>query len=277
MAAVAPSPRARPRGGALLALSVSRALAGVLAKVSIALGAVVTLGAVVVVAVMARRDARPPLDLVPSVTSSVLAWAVGITLAFAAAAHALRKDREQGAIDLVTLRGATERAFVAARVGGLAVVLVAVVGGGTLVAGAASVAAAWHVDLALRAIQATFASLVYAAAFAGVVAPIALATLGARSRAGGYMSLIAVLVAPEVFEGWIAELLPRGWGHVASVPSALAALRDSLMPPRGVDVVELLRASLVLAVVAAVAAAFVWQQAGRVAVDPALGAGRTSP
>jgi hypothetical protein len=49
-----------------------------------------------------------------------------------------------------------------------------------------------------------------------------------------------------------------------SIPSALAALRGSLLPP-GVDVARLIRASFVLAVVAAVCLALA--RAGLVRVD----------
>ena len=269
-------PPPRPRGAALVALGASQAIGGILAKLSVGVAAVVTLGAIVVVAVLARSEARPPLDLVPSLASSVLAWAAGMTLAFAAGAHALRRDRDQGVRELAVLRGADARRLVGARIVGLAAVLFVVVGGGTLLTGLAATAAAWRARTAMHAAEATFASLVYAAAFAAVVAPIALASLGARSRAGGYVWLLMVIVAPELFAGWTAELLPRGWGDVASVPGALASLRSSLMPAHGLDFAQLGRALVVLVVVTLFAAAIVWQQAARVAAEPVLPEGRAS-
>jgi hypothetical protein len=72
---------------------------------------------------------------------------------------------------------------------------------------------------------------VYALAFAATLGPIAVAALGARSRAGGYLTLVAVLVLPELLARWTSEVLPRGWHELTSVPAALAAVRAGVAAP----------------------------------------------
>ena len=58
-------------------------------------------------------------------------------------------------------------------------------------------------------------------------------------------------------------MLPREWSDLASIPSALGALRTALMPP-GIDYAHLLRASVVLLAVIAIATAALRQQIARV-------------
>jgi hypothetical protein len=183
-------------------------------------------------------------------------------LAFAAAAHAFRRDRTEGIRELLASRGGSSVAYAWARIGGLAMVLALLIAGGTAVSGGVASLAAARVGVAAATLQATFASVVYGLAFASVLAPIALATLGARSRAGGYVWLLVVLVLPELFERWTVSVLPDSWGELVSVPSALAALKGSLMPP-GVDVARCARACVVLALMTAVAILVVHREVAR--------------
>jgi hypothetical protein len=215
-------------------------------------GGLTLLGAVVATLTVAHRGPSAPLTTLPNLASGALAWGAGVLLAFAAAARALERDASEGIRALLLARGGSLRAYTNARVGGLALVLAVALGGGTAAAGLVATLAASRLGLAAATFQATLASTVYAVVFGVTLAPIALAALGARSRSGGYGWLLVVLVLPEMFARWTARALPDAWRELVSVPSALGALRASLMPP-GVDVARFARASLVLVVVVIVA------------------------
>jgi len=160
----------------------------------------------------------------PPLASSAIAWGGGVTLAFGAALRALRLDREQGILALVRARGATVSDYVRGRVLGLVIVLVSAVGGATTVACMSAVAVAHG---ALDVVASSAGAIVYAVAFGATLGPVALAALGARTRAGGYTSLLAVLVVPELlaFTGLTTHLLPEGWDELTSIPAALSAVR----------------------------------------------------
>jgi hypothetical protein len=256
------NPTSRRRAEIALGLALARR--GALAKVSIALGALVVLGAFVAAVILSRRS-HAPLDRLPSLASSALAWGAGVLLAFAAAAHALLRDRTDGVRALLSARGSGTRGYLWARIGGLALLLALVVGGGTLLAGLAAVLVAGRAGV-LPAIQGTGAATAYGVAFAISVAPVALAALGARSRAGGYLWFVLVLVFPEVLEPWLSSAVPD-WGDLLSLPGALAALRRALMPP-GVNLALLVRSAVVLGAATAIAIAIVRAEIARVDAEP---------
>jgi hypothetical protein len=187
-----------------------------------------------VAAAVAMRDGRGA-SLLPGVASSALAWGAGSTMAFGAALHALRNDRRQGVIALARARGMSGAAYVQARVGGLVALLAMAVGGGTLVAVLAATAVARSPWASLRA---GVGALVYALLFAATLGPVALAALGARTRLGGYLALVAVLALPEIAAPWTARLLPEGWRELTSIPAALDTLRSAFGPaaPPGLSV-----------------------------------------
>ncbi len=60
---------------------------------------------------------------------------------------------------------------------------------------------------------------------------MAIAALGARTRVGGYLSLLAVLAVPELLAGFTRRLLPAGWHELTSIPAALAAVRAGVAHP----------------------------------------------
>jgi hypothetical protein len=149
-------------------------------------------------------------------------------LAFGAALRAIRSDRDEGIASLVQARGVAAGAYVRGRVGGLVLVLAAALGGATLIADAAALATGgggWPV------LRTGAAALVYALAFAATVGPVAMAALGARTRAGGYVTLLAVLALPELLAPWTSDLLPPGWKELTSIPAALAAVRVGVAHP----------------------------------------------
>lgn len=255
------------RSAALLALGVRLARGGLLPVLSLGLGALLTLGAVAVAFVMVRqRGAGAPLHDLPGAAATVLGWGAGVLLAFASSAQALRRDLDQGIRALLRARGGSPSAYVAGRVFGLVALVALVVAGGTLVTSGACLALAPRADVG-AVVQGSLAAMVYALAFSVTVAPLAMAALGARSRAGGYAWLLVVLVVPEMLERWTTQLLPESWHHVASIPSALASLRIALMPPGSVDVARLGRSVVVLAVVVILALLLVRQQAARLERD----------
>jgi len=248
----------------LVALGAALALGGTLPWVAVGLAGVTTLTAVVVTAVMARLESHPPLELMASLTASALAWGAGVLLAFASALQALRRDRDEGIRKLTDARSG-ERAttsYLWARVAGLAAALFGMIGGGVALAGVVAMLAARHAGLVFQCAQSTAASLVYAAAFAVTMAPIAMAVLGARSRAGGYFGLLVLVFLPELLLEWSQQLLPEPWGELASLPSALASLRGALMPEH-VDALRFLRAAIVLAIAVALALGWLAHQLSR--------------
>ena len=248
LSAVQPTPAPRARRRALAALGVQLSQRGVLAPISLGIGVLTVLVAVAVTVGGLARDARAPLEQVPALTAGALAWGAGVLLAFAASVHALKQDRETGITALLRARGASIAGYVYSRVGGLTMLLVLVVAGGTLVAGLTATLVATRTGLALRTLQATGASLVYALAFAGTLGPLAMAALGARSRAGGYGWLLLVLVLPELIAPVTGPMMPTGWRELTSIPGALHGLRVALMPP-GVDVWRAAKALFVLGLV----------------------------
>jgi len=254
-----PSPEhsARIRLRALVALGFGRAWEGILPKISVAFGALLTLVMLSIAIAAARRDVD--LQNVATATARVLGWGAGVLAAFAAAARALDRDRDDGYFALLESRGAHLGAYLWARIGGLALLLLVVVAGGTLVTGLGATMAARSGTSALAALHGTAVGVVYAAAFSVTVAPLSMAALGARSRAGGYGVLFLVLILPELLASISGGLVPEPWTDVVSIPSALDSLREGLSTP--LDPARCARAVFALAIVVALATLVVRSQA----------------
>ena len=77
-----------------------------------------------------------------------------------------------------------------------------------------------------------------------------MACLATSSRVGGYLTLLAVVVVPELLSPWTSALLPRGWGALTSIPAALDAVRAAAGSTG--SVVDCARAVAALALVIAV-------------------------
>jgi hypothetical protein len=229
----------------MLALGVWLATRGALARASLVMAA---LGAVAAVVVAVALRGSSSMKEVPTVAALALSWGAGATLAFGAAMRAIRLDRDQGVVALARTRGVGAVAYTTGRVGGLVVVLAVALGAGTLIAGAGATAAAGvHV---LEVARASAAAIVYALAFAVTVGPLAMAALGGRTRGGGYLTLLAVLVLPEAIAPWTESLLPRGWRELTSIPAALDAVRAAVQSA-GPAVIHGARAVVALAAVVA--------------------------
>jgi hypothetical protein len=234
-----------------------------MAFVSLAIGVVTTLGflgVALALGLSARPGADVPVHDVPLVASSALAWGSGFLLAFSASASALRGDRTSGVRHLFVTRTTSMRGYLTARVGGLAVVLAMVTAGGSLLVGVGSLLLASTGAEILRTLQTTVASTVYGLVFALLLAPLALAALGARTRVGGYGALLLIVIVPEVVVSLVGDAIPSAVAEICSVPSALAAFRSSLAPTAAsgtIDLLRCLRATVAIAVMALVAFAIV--------------------
>ena len=244
-----PGPARRPLP--LLVLGMSLARRGVLPVASIVICIITAVAMAVVAVMLASKGPRSPAHDVPLLASSALAWGGGFLLAFSASAHALRRDRTEGIRALFIARTTSLRGYLLGRVGGLAALIALVVAGGTLFCGLAAMGGASRAASVPRILQATFAGMAFAVAFAAVVAPIAFAALGARSRLGGYVFLICVVSLPESVS------------DVLSIPSALGALRTSLAPGT-LDLARTARAIVALTLVVAFATFLVRRDALRI-------------
>jgi hypothetical protein len=236
------APARRPRS---LALGVWLATRGALARASLIMTA---LGALASVGVAMTMRGSPAVRGLPALAALALCWGAGTTLAFGVAMRAIRLDREHGIVALTRARGLGPLAYTRGRVGGLVIVLAVAIGGSTLVAGLAATAVAGGDSAAVG--RASFAALVYALAFAVTVGPLAMAALGGRTRGGGYLSLLAVLVLPEAIAPWTRALLPRGWRELTSIPAALDAVRAGVQSA-GPASLHAARAAVALAAVVA--------------------------
>jgi hypothetical protein len=245
---------------ALVRLGMSLARRGFMPVSAIVICAATTIGVAALGAVLAARGPESPAHDVPLLASGALAWGGGFLLAFAAAAKALRRDREEGILALFVARTTSLRGYLAARIGGLAALIALLVAGGTLVCGLVTSAASSSAAAVPRVLHATGAGVVFALAFSAVVAPLAFAALGARSRVGGYLFLVGVVMVPEAIVLALGSALPASLAEVLSIPSALSALRSALAPG-SVDVARALRALVALAVVVGLAVAVVRREA----------------
>lgn len=201
----------------------------------------------------------------PTIAAHAIAWGAGVTVAFGAASQATRRDRVEGVLALARARGLGAADYLRGRVGGLVAILAIAVGGGTLAAGIAATSVAHP---ALSTARSTVGALAYSLAFAATLGPVALATLGARSRSGGYAALMAVVVLPELLSPWTLVLLPRGWSELTSIPSALEAVGVGAASPYHAAM-HLARALAMLAAVIGASLAIVAAQVSRVDVGDA--------
>lgn len=239
----------------LLRSAMSRAASGAMPKVAIGIAIVTTLGALVFALSVGRHGGEA--DRVAPLAAGLLAWGAGVLLCFAASMRAFDRDREDGWDALLARHGVPRSTYLWVRIGGLALVTLVTVAPGTMLVGLGAALASRDKHIALAALSGTLAGTAYAVAFALVVAPIALAALGARGRASGYLFLLGVLVLPAAVAQWTGQLFPEGWSELVSVPGALDALRESLLG--SIDGARALRATVVL--VAAAVLASLWARA----------------
>lgn len=246
-----------PRAQPLLAsvrLGASLAARGALFWVSAALALVIALFFAVQAIAFSRAGMADALVRLPAASSSALVWGAGILVAFSASVRALRRDREEGVFALVAARGVGHRYF-AGRLGGLAVVLALVCGGGTILVGIACVLASQRLHVAAHALVASLGALFYAVLASVTLAVVSFAALGARSRPGGYVRLLFVLAVPDLVARLLDGHVADEWRELFSIPEALAAARGAL-DPGGLEPARLARALVVVALVLGVGVLF---------------------
>jgi hypothetical protein len=210
-----------------LALGVWLAARGPLAIASFALAALGAFASIVAAFAIAHHGGRGTTR-VPTLAAEAIAWSAGVTLAFGAALRAIPRDRDQGILALVRARGADTGTYVRGRVFGLAALLAGTVGVPTLIAGLAATAAGGPQGAVARS---SLAALAYAVAFAATLGPVAMASLNVGSRLGGYVTLLCVLVVPELLSPWTSALFPQDWQELTSIPAALDAVRTGFLSP----------------------------------------------
>ena len=225
-----------------LALGVRLAARGAMIKIVAVLALLTILGGLVVAISLASRGSGALSDL-PAAMARILAWGPALLAAIAASSRAFEEDRARGIRALLHARGGSVGAYAWTRALGLGFLLLAVVGGGTLLTGAVAILGS---DATGRAFAVLAASLVYAISYAAILAPLSLAALGGRGRGVGAMGLLAILVVPDQLLRWTSRLLPDGWGNLLSVPSILSELRRSLGPT--FDLARFGRAAFAIAV-----------------------------
>jgi hypothetical protein len=233
----------------LLRSAMARAVEGVMPKVSIVVAILTTLGALVF-ALGAHGAHGEAASRVAPFAAGLLAWGGGVLLCFASSIRAFDRDRDDGWDLLLARHGVRISSYLVARISGLAVVTGLLVAPGTFVVALGELLAARDAPSAHAALAGMFAGVVYAVAFSAVVAPIALAALGARNRASGYLFLLGVLVVPALVSEWTGQFFPDDWSELVSVPGALDALRDAAL---GAEGARALRAIVVLASVFVIA------------------------
>ncbi|HEX3345266.1 MAG TPA: hypothetical protein VHS09_11870 [Polyangiaceae bacterium] len=237
----------RPR---TLALGTWLAARGPLAALGFALAIGGALASVVAAVALSGTAVAARL---PLVESSAIAWTAGLILAFGGGLRALRHDRDQGVTALARARGATRSGYVRGRVAGLVLVLAVALGGAILVAGVAATSVARP---PLPAVQTSAAALAYVLAFAATLGPVAMASLGSRTRSGGLLTLLAIVALPELLVPWTSSLLPHGWHELTSIPAALAAVRAGVAAPAAMAL-PMVRAVVGLAAVVALSLLFI--------------------
>jgi hypothetical protein len=214
-----------PQAPSTRAFGVWLATRGPAVRASLALAFVGTVAGVIA-AVSARS--KPYADAIPPVTSAALSWGTGVMVAFGASLRAAHRDRDDGVLALLRARGVGASGYVVARAGGLAIMLAGTLGASVL---CVAIAATLGSATPLATARAGAGAVAYALAFAATIAPLALATVGGRSRGLGYLALLLVLALPEALAPWTRQLLPAGWRELTSIPAALDAVRHGVTRP----------------------------------------------
>jgi hypothetical protein len=232
---------------------------------AMAVSVVTALGVAAIALTLASKGGDAPVSSVPLLASSAIVWGGAFLQAVGVAAGAFRRDRVEGIRQLFVTRTTSLRGYLFARVAGLAAVLAIVAGGGTLLVSGITIVVATQKQSLLATLHTTLGAVLYALAFAAVIAPVAFATLGSRTRLGGYFALLLVLVFPELVVNVLGSRLPSDLAELCAIPSALAALRSSLSG--SFDPLRLLRAAVALAVFGGIAALLVRRDAARPVED----------
>lgn len=214
-----------------------------LAWVSIALAALATLACLAIT--FKVRDDGVALVGAVRLTTSIIWWGATVLMAFALSARILHKLWGEGFSTLLQLRAGRSTAWQAYLFGMFARLCLAALPPVVLVGIVALVLAGTDRGRVFGMLIACIVSTLF---FAATIATVALAALGGRSRAGGYLRLFAILTVPEVVGSSLT--VSKEMRGMLSIPSLLSTLIDALA--RG-NISRMLTAMFVLAAVNALA------------------------
>jgi hypothetical protein len=262
-----------------LALGTKLSGEGIAARLIHALGALIALGFAIFAARVARRDGATSLADAVALSSTALAWVAGLLFVLGAATQGMARDRGRGVSALYRLHGVSRQRYLVVRALGLGLQLLRMVALGSLFVALVGAAAAPRTAQVLAAARGWASCLVYALAFALVVAPLAAAAGGSpsaeeqasssasrwrpadRPRGRGLVVLGLVLLLPAIVRLATAGVVDPSWRAVLGIPSALSALR-ALVLGAG-DRPLALHAAVVLLLMAALGAALLRAQMTR--------------
>ncbi len=262
-----------------LALGTKLSGEGIAARLTHGLGAVIAVGFAIFAARVARRDGATSLADAVALSSTALAWVAGLLFVLGAATQGMARDRGRGISALYRLHGVSRQRYLAVRALGLGLQLLRMVALGSLFVALVGAAAAPRTAQVMAAARGWVSCLVYALAFALVVAPLAAAAGGSpsaeerpsasvsrlrpaeRPRGRGLVVLGLVLLLPAIVRLATAGVVDPSWRAVLGIPSALSALR-ALVLGAG-DRPLALHAAVVLLVMAALGALLLRAQMSR--------------
>jgi hypothetical protein len=261
------------RGQLALGTKLSGESAG--ARLTVGVGALIAVGFALFAARVARRDGAASLADAVALSSTALAWVSGLLFVMGTATRGLSGDgsgeRSGGVPALFRLHGASRGRYLLVRTIGLGLHLVRMVALGSLLVAVAGAAAAPRAALVLAAARGWASCLVYALAFAVVVAPLTVAAgaLGSSATAAtaarrrgrpprrGFWLVVLLFLVPAIASRAAVGVVDASWRSVFGVPAALSAVRAVVLGGGGGDaetVRRALHAVVVLLVIAALGA-----------------------
>ncbi len=189
-------------------------------------------------------------------STSLIWWGALVLIAFALSVRVLHRLRDDGLATFMQLRTGRNTAW-QAYLFGMFGRLCAVALPPVLLVGVAALALAPadHGRIFLMLV----ACLISTVVFAATLSSVAMAALGGRSRAGGYLRLFAILTIPELVGSSLS--LSKEMRGMTSISALLSTLVDSLS--RG-DVSKLIIAVFILASVVAFAVGIIKLEWARV-------------
>lgn len=243
-----------------------------MARAAVAVALLTTVATSALAVTLARRGSIDEATQLVALSSGALAWGGATLFAVSAAMRAVTKDEAEGIVAMVRLRGVSPRVYLMGRVGGLAAWLALLVVGGSVATATAGLAALPSRSGASQIARAAAATIAYGSLFALVLAAVALATLGTRSRLGGYGLLALALVVPDLVAPALGPLAPPALEGTLSIGAALATARSALeaSPP---DLGAFATSAVVLGAITAVATGALFASARRTLSRPTRGVG----
>jgi hypothetical protein len=170
---------------------------------------------------------RSALLLCPLVAKG-LCWGSSILVGYTACLRVYDRDHRTGNYGLLVARGLRAHYPWARLAASVAAVVHAPLLGATLIGFAVMLAAGRQGVLAAAA-YGLLHGVLYTLLFGLVIVPLMLATLGARTRGGGYFALMTALFLPELVAPITRRFMPA---ELVSLQAAMGAVSAALTPAR---------------------------------------------